>query len=386
MVVKRGGPEAPAVPACTLLADDPRFELNRTPAEAAGTVPLLGHPQCAEFCVLGGARCGKGWAAGGPPRPVGGKVGGGDAGTAPTGAARAGRSGGDHPLITVDELLGLPGRAVVLDASWVYGPLNPAGIDPRARYAGAHIPGSWFLDLAALSDPAGRPDPRVEAVAPPRPDALRAAVAWTGAGSATPLVITDMDGGCATAPLARYALLRAGYRDVRLLDGGTPAWAAVADLTAGDPRYLDEGGGGREAPAGAETDAFFADHEALLGALRDPGSAQVVDCRALAGNAGVLPPDYEGLEVPAGARVPSAAVVEDAGAGQRFRPAHELRRLLAQAGVDPARPKLATCYFGLGAAVVATAVEIAGWGGVRVHAGSLVEHAVRTGKVRPPPA
>jgi len=56
MVVKRKGAEQPAVVACTLLPYDPQFELGRTLAEAAGSVPL-NHPHCAKFCVLGGGSC-----------------------------------------------------------------------------------------------------------------------------------------------------------------------------------------------------------------------------------------------------------------------------------------------------------------------------------------
>ena len=59
MVVKRKGAAHPAVIACTLLPYDPRFELGRTLAEAAGAVPL-NHPHCAKFCVLGGGACSRG--------------------------------------------------------------------------------------------------------------------------------------------------------------------------------------------------------------------------------------------------------------------------------------------------------------------------------------
>ena len=59
MVVKRKGAAAPAVLACTLLADDPQFELGRTLAEATRPVKL-NHPHCASFCVLGGAACSRG--------------------------------------------------------------------------------------------------------------------------------------------------------------------------------------------------------------------------------------------------------------------------------------------------------------------------------------
>jgi uncharacterized Fe-S cluster-containing radical SAM superfamily protein len=56
MVVKRKGAAHPTVLACTLLPDDPQFDLGRTLRAAGGSVPL-NHPHCAKFCVLGGASC-----------------------------------------------------------------------------------------------------------------------------------------------------------------------------------------------------------------------------------------------------------------------------------------------------------------------------------------
>ena len=56
MVVKRKGASAPVVVACTLLPDDPQFEMGRTLKESFGTVKL-NHRHCAKFCVLGGASC-----------------------------------------------------------------------------------------------------------------------------------------------------------------------------------------------------------------------------------------------------------------------------------------------------------------------------------------
>lgn len=56
MVVKRKGAENPAVLACTLLWDDPQFELASKFSEAREPVKL-NHPHCAKFCVLGGASC-----------------------------------------------------------------------------------------------------------------------------------------------------------------------------------------------------------------------------------------------------------------------------------------------------------------------------------------
>ncbi len=55
MLIKRKG-AAPSVVACTLIVDDPQFELGATLGEAARAVKL-NHPHCSRFCVLGGASC-----------------------------------------------------------------------------------------------------------------------------------------------------------------------------------------------------------------------------------------------------------------------------------------------------------------------------------------
>ena len=56
MVVKRKGAERPSVLACTLITEDPQFELGHSLEEAERPVKL-NHPHCAKFCVLGGASC-----------------------------------------------------------------------------------------------------------------------------------------------------------------------------------------------------------------------------------------------------------------------------------------------------------------------------------------
>ncbi|MEO1013934.1 MAG: radical SAM protein [Pseudomonadota bacterium] len=57
MVVKRKGAAAPSVLACTLIADDPAFELGATLEDATRAPVPLNHPHCSRFCVLGGASC-----------------------------------------------------------------------------------------------------------------------------------------------------------------------------------------------------------------------------------------------------------------------------------------------------------------------------------------
>ena len=56
MVVKRNGAKAPEVVACTLLPYEDDFSLGQSLTESM--VPIsLNHPNCAQFCVLGGGSC-----------------------------------------------------------------------------------------------------------------------------------------------------------------------------------------------------------------------------------------------------------------------------------------------------------------------------------------
>ena len=57
MVVRRKGASRASVTACTLLVDDPAFELGHTLKEATAEPVKLNHPWCASFCVLGGGSC-----------------------------------------------------------------------------------------------------------------------------------------------------------------------------------------------------------------------------------------------------------------------------------------------------------------------------------------
>jgi uncharacterized Fe-S cluster-containing radical SAM superfamily protein len=57
MVVKRKGASRPGIVPCTLLPDDPAFDMGERLDAARGSV-ALNHPHCARFCVLGGGACG----------------------------------------------------------------------------------------------------------------------------------------------------------------------------------------------------------------------------------------------------------------------------------------------------------------------------------------
>ena len=57
MVIRRKGAGRASVTTCTLLVDDPAFELGHTLKQATAEPVKLNHPWCASFCVLGGGSC-----------------------------------------------------------------------------------------------------------------------------------------------------------------------------------------------------------------------------------------------------------------------------------------------------------------------------------------
>jgi len=121
-------------------------------------------------------------------------------------------------------------RVRLLDVRWALG--DPDG--PQ-HYLDGHIPGAVFVDLetelaAPPSPAAGRhPLPKVAVL-------QRCARSW-GLCEGDPVVVYDAAGGTAAAR-AWWLLRWAGIADVRLLDGGLPAWTAA----------------GRELSTGAEPD------------------------------------------------------------------------------------------------------------------------------------
>ncbi|WP_228819391.1 sulfurtransferase [Nocardia transvalensis] len=126
-------------------------------------------------------------------------------------------------------------RVHLLDVRWALG--DPDG--PQ-HYLNGHIPGAVFVDLetelAAPPSPARGRHPLPEAA-----HLQKCARSW-GLRTGEPVVVYDATGGMAAAR-AWWLLRWAGVADVRILDGGLPAWErAGGELTKGgepDPRQGD---------------------------------------------------------------------------------------------------------------------------------------------------
>ena len=248
-----------------------------------------------------------------------------------------------HVLVEPDELARLLAEGdapVLLDVRWALG-----RADGHERYLEAHVPGAVYVDLE--TELAGPPSPRAgRHPLPAVPDLERAARRW-GVREGGAVVVYDDVGGTSAAR-AWWLLRWAGVRDVRLLDGGLPAWTA-AGYPVEPGEVTTEGGDVVLVPGAMRTlDADGAAALADAGVLLDARARERYEGR-------VEPVDPRAGHVP-GAR--SAPTTENLGPDGRFLPAD----------------RLAARFAGLGVAVPATDVD-AGARDVGVYCGSGVTAA-----------
>jgi len=119
------------------------------------------------------------------------------------------------PLTSPEELAAELGRVTVLDVRYLQG--GPPG---REQHEAGHVPGAAYVDLdTALADP---PGPRGRH---PLPDVtvFEAAMRAAGVSNDRPVVVYDDWEGRAAAR-CWWLLRHHGHADVRVLDGGWPAW------------------------------------------------------------------------------------------------------------------------------------------------------------------
>ena len=241
--------------------------------------------------------------------------------------------------------LGSPGLRVV-DGSWY---LPGSGRDPAAEYAAGHIPGAVFFDLDATSDQT-TPLPHM---LPPASDFADRMV-QLGLNQSDDIVVYDGSGVNLSAPRVWWTFRTFGHRRVAVLDGGMPKWRR-------ENRPIESGV--VQLPPGrftAQLDpASVRDLAAVRGNL-ETGAEQLVDLRSRGRFIGVEPeprPGLRGGHVPGSRNLPFTELV---GPDGTMLPADELRRRIEAAGIDLARPIVATCGSGTSACALVLALELLG--------------------------
>ena len=234
---------------------------------------------------------------------------------------------------------------VLLDVRWQLSTAAASGqpFDGRAAYASGHIPGAVFVDLdrelASAPGPQGRhPLPDL--------DVFGAAMRRAGVSAGTPVVAYD--GGIGWAAARAWWLLRwTGHPDVRVLDGGLPAWNGPLETRAPTPAEGDF------VPKPAEGGVLDADGAAALAR-----SGVLLDARAGERYRGEVEPiDPVAGHIPGAV---SAPTTENVGADGRFLPAGELRARFEGLGVTEGSRVGVYCGSGVSAAHEVLALAAAG--------------------------
>lgn len=235
--------------------------------------------------------------------------------------------------------LGEPDLRIV-DASW-----HLDGHDARADFADQHIPGAVFLDLDAVSD-GDSPLPHTL----PSPAAFAASAGVLGLSDRDRIVVYDT-AGLFSAARVWWMLRIMGAHDVRVLDGGLPAWSALGLPTeTGIP----------DRPAFEVFNPRFdgaaiADLTQVSDALE--AGDQVVDARGAArfrGEAAEPRPGVRPGHMPRAVNLPYGSLLNPDGTMKRG-PA--LEAAFREAGVDIDRPVITTCGSGVTAAILTLALH-----------------------------
>src|SRR5579864_3672012 len=124
------------------------------------------------------------------------------------------------------ERMRVPGL-VIVDATWF---LPGETRDARAEHAERRIPGAVFFDIDEISDTES-PLPHML----PSAEAFSAHARRLGVNNDSEIVVYDAD-GLYSAPRVWWSFRAMGHAQVRVLDGGLPAWiAAGRALQYGEP-------------------------------------------------------------------------------------------------------------------------------------------------------
>jgi thiosulfate/3-mercaptopyruvate sulfurtransferase len=251
------------------------------------------------------------------------------------------------------EHLGEP-DLVVVDSSWF---MPSSGRSGREEYLAAHIPGARFLDIDQVAD---RSNPAPHML--PTAAEFAAAMERIGVGSGDRIVVYD-NSPTRNAARGWFMFRHFGAKKVAILDGGFQKWLAEGRPTeSGEPE-----------PRQAKFEAVERDEVVTKQQLLAGYELPWVDARGKA--------RFEGSEVdpragvapghaPGSRNLPFGSLYREDGT---FRPVEELKRLFAEAGIDPEKPFVASCGSGVTANSLIFAAHLIGNDDTRLYDGSWSE-------------
>ncbi|MFL6758592.1 sulfurtransferase [Sphingomonas sp.] len=259
-------------------------------------------------------------------------------------------------LVSTDWLaqhLGEP-DLVVVDSSWF---MPSSGREGHEEFVAAHIPGARFLDIDEVSD---RSDTAPHML--PGAAEFGAAMGRLGVGRDDRIIVYD-NSPVRTAARGWFMLRHFGAQKVAILDGGLQKWVAEGRPTeSGEPAS-------REAVFDAvERDELVTKRQLLRGT-----GLPWLDARGRPRFEGTEPDPRPGVaagHAPGARNLPFGSLYREDGT---FKSVEELRKLFAEAGVDPTQPFVASCGSGVTANCLIFAAHLLGNDDTRLYDGSWSE-------------
>ena len=253
----------------------------------------------------------------------------------------------------LEEHLGEP-DLIVVDCSWFMPSLGRSG---RDEYREAHIPGARFLDIDEFSD---RSNP-VPHMLPSAAEFARG-IERLGVGAGDRIVVYD-NSPTRTAARGWFTLRHFGADQVGILDGGFQKW-----LAEGRPTESGEPASRPSTFEAVERDEVVTKQQLLAGM-----ALPWLDARGKGRFEGTEPDPRAGVaagHAPGARNLPFGSVYRDDGT---FKPVEEMKRLFAEAGVDPTRPFVASCGSGVTANSLIFAAHLIGNDDAKLYDGSWSE-------------
>ena len=250
-------------------------------------------------------------------------------------------------------------NVAILDGSWH---LPPENRDGGQEFLAAHIPGAQFFDINTVADTStGLPHML------PSDEFFAQTMTRMGIGDGMRVVVYDTK-GLFSAPRVWWTFRVMGCRNVAVLDGGFPRWLAEGrSVEAGVARVRPEQTFTVRRNAGMVRS--IDDVRAVLASK----STQIVDARPAVRFTGDQPEPRPGLtqgHMPGAKNVPFTALVNADGT---LKSEADLRAVLAAAGVDAAKPVVASCGSGVTASMVALSLALLGNSDAAVYDGAWAE-------------
>jgi len=252
------------------------------------------------------------------------------------------------------EHLGEP-DLVIVDSSWFMPAMGRSG---REEFLASHIPGARFFDIDEVSDHS-IPLPHML----PSAAEFGAAAEALGIGRDDRIVVYD-NSPTRTAARGWFTFRHFGAGQVAILDGGFQKWLEEGRPTeSGEPAPREARFHAEEAPGEVFSKQQILDGVdcALLDA-RGQGRFEATEPEPRAGLAGG--------HIPGARNLPFGQLYNADGA---FKSPDELSHLFAVAGIDPAKPFIASCGSGVTATSLIFAAHLIGEDSGKLYDGSWTE-------------